>query len=72
MIGIGYALGSFQPLPGFESPVPAWMGWTTAALGFPIAIVGVVKLGREIRGQLDAWIHERDERDARKRALGIH
>ena len=72
MIGIGYSLGSFQPLPGFESPVPSWMGRTVAGLGLPIAIFGVVKLYREIRAQVDAWIAERDELDARKRALGIH
>ncbi len=71
MIGIGYALGSFQPLPGFESPVPSWLGWTTAALGGPIAIYGVVKLYREVRALLESWIRERDEIDARKRALGI-
>jgi hypothetical protein len=53
LTAVGITLGSFKPLPGYPSPVPVWLGWSAALLGFLVVLGGVFKSAQEAKAVIE-------------------
>ena len=49
LTAVGISLGTFKPLPGYDSPIPAWLGWSAALFGGLVILGGLMKSIQEIR-----------------------
>ncbi len=49
LTAVGISLGTFQPLSGFTSPVPQWLGWAAAFFGVLTTAAGALKSVQEAR-----------------------
>jgi hypothetical protein len=49
LTAVGITLGTFKPLPGYDSPIPLWLGWSAAILGIVVVFGGLIKSLQEAR-----------------------
>jgi hypothetical protein len=53
LMAVGVSLGTFHPLPGYDSPIPTWLGWSSALFGALVTVGGILKSIQEAKAAVD-------------------